>query len=110
MRRCIGPLFIPLKAVYFDAFDAGTKTRELRLYGPRWNERTCFAGRPAVLSKGYGKHHRLTAIVTGFAVLVPAELTPTELADFIALYGASAVHAAVIQLTLTNRTKKDKSQ
>lgn len=60
------PLFIPLKAEYFEAFKAGTKTTEYRVYGPRWNERTCAIGRPVVLSKGYGKAHRLTGTVAGF--------------------------------------------
>ena len=45
-------LFIPLKTAYFEAFRAGTKTVEFRLYGPRWNERTCPVGRSVVLSKG----------------------------------------------------------
>jgi hypothetical protein len=60
------PLFIPLKTKYFEEFRAGTKTTEYRIYGPRWNERTCAIGRPVVLSKGYGKSHRLTGSVTGF--------------------------------------------
>jgi hypothetical protein len=59
------PLFVPLKSEYFDAFMAGIKTSEWRLYGPRWNERTCVPGREVILSKGYGKAHRLTGIVLG---------------------------------------------
>jgi hypothetical protein len=42
----------------------GTKDTEYRLYGPRWNERTCSIGRPAVISKGYGIRHRRTTKVT----------------------------------------------
>lgn len=60
------PLFIALKTEYFEAFRAGTKTVEYRLYGPRWNERTCAIGRPVVLSKGYGKAHRINGHVSGF--------------------------------------------
>ncbi len=60
------PLFIPLKAEYFEMFASGQKTSELRLYGPRWNEKTCTVGRKVVLSKGYGKSHRIDAKVTEF--------------------------------------------
>ena len=30
------PLFIPLKAEFFNAFERGEKTAEYRVYGPRW--------------------------------------------------------------------------
>lgn len=60
------PLFIPLRARYFEAFRDGSKHIEYRVYGPRWNERTCRLGRPVVLSKGYGKAHRLAGRVIGF--------------------------------------------
>ena len=52
------PLFIPLKKEYYEAFLEGSKTDELRLYGPRWNENTCPAGRGVLLSNGYGKKNR----------------------------------------------------
>ena len=45
-------LFIPLKAEYYDQFATGEKRDELRLYGPRWNKRTCPVGRPVILSRG----------------------------------------------------------
>lgn len=60
-------LFIPLKTEHFEAFRAGTKTVEYRPYGARWNERTCAVGRPVVLSKGYGKAHRLAGRVAEFS-------------------------------------------
>lgn len=60
------PLFIPLKTEYFEAFRVGTKTTEYRVYGPRWNERTCAVGRAVTLSKGYGKACRLQGTVAGF--------------------------------------------
>jgi len=53
------PIFIPLKTEYYEAFEDGSKTEELRLYGPRWNEKTCTVGRQVILSKGYGKYARL---------------------------------------------------
>jgi hypothetical protein len=60
------PLFIPLKAEYYREFACGMKTTEYRLYGPRWNERTCVIGRPVTLSLGYGKRERLRGTVAGF--------------------------------------------
>lgn len=46
------PLFLPLKTEYWQQFRDGTKSDELRLYGPRWNERTCAVGRSITLSRG----------------------------------------------------------
>jgi hypothetical protein len=60
------PLFVPLKTEFYEAFVRGEKHSELRLYGPRWNERTCVPGRRVVLSKGYGKQHRLNAVIWEF--------------------------------------------
>lgn len=59
-------LFIPLKREWFEAFKNGRKFREMRVYGPRWNEKTCFVGRRVVLSLGYGKQNRLTGTVIDF--------------------------------------------
>lgn len=56
-------LFIPLKQAYFDAFERGDKTSELRVYGPRWNITTCTIGRAVTLSCGYGKQRRLQGII-----------------------------------------------
>jgi hypothetical protein len=63
------PLFIPLKSQFFDAFESGEKSVEYRLYGARWNERTCRVGRNVVLSRGYGKARRLRGTVVGFWVM-----------------------------------------
>lgn len=60
------PLFIPLKREFFEAFKKGYKRIEYRKYGQRWNERTCYVGRPVTLSLGYGKKHRLAGVVAGF--------------------------------------------
>ena len=60
------PLFIPLKTEWYEAFERGDKGEELRLYGPRWNERTCRVGRAVVLSKGYGKAHRMAGRIWKF--------------------------------------------
>jgi hypothetical protein len=60
------PLFIPLKSKYYEAFQNGSKTEELRRYGPRWNLDTCTIGRRVVLSKGYGKQHRMQGQIWRF--------------------------------------------
>jgi hypothetical protein len=57
------PLFIPLITKFYEAFERGDKTTELRMYGQRWNEKTCYVGREVILSKGYGKKHRLEGII-----------------------------------------------
>lgn len=56
------PLFVPLKTEYFRAFEAGSKTTEYRLYGPRWNETTCIPGRAVTLSHGYSGE-RIPAVI-----------------------------------------------
>jgi len=61
-------LFIPLNGEHFDAFERGEKHTEYRLYGSRWNERTCQLGRAVTLSRGYGKRRRLQGVVTSFRV------------------------------------------
>ena len=47
------PLYIPLRRIYFEAFERREKRVEVRRYGPRWNERTCPPGRGVILSCGY---------------------------------------------------------
>lgn len=63
------PLFIPLARRWFDAFSRGEKTVEYRRLGGPWNERTCVPGRRVVLSRGYGRHARLTGVITRFAIV-----------------------------------------
>ncbi len=60
------PLFVPLKTEYYESFALGDKTEELRAYGPRWNEKTCTVGRAVILSKGYGKHSRMSGVIWRF--------------------------------------------
>lgn len=64
------PLFIPLKAEFFSAFEQGTKMVEFRVYGPRWNENTCRPGRPVTLSYGYNGR-RLPAEIVAFDIVGP---------------------------------------
>lgn len=83
------PLFIPLKTVYFEAFKSGKKTVEYRRYGLRWNERTCRFGRRVVLSKGYGKAHRLNGRIVGF------QRRYMQSAAWLACYGTGDVAACI---------------
>jgi len=91
------PLFIPLKSEFFKAFANGNKTVEYRKYGARWNEKTCSVGRPVVLSKGYGKKHRLNGVVRAFAV--DKQITFSD--DWIKCYGSSEGLAAHIYIEVT---------
>ncbi len=76
------PLFIPLTTHWFNQFADGTKTTELRIYGPRWNERTCTIGRAVTISHGYGKARRLHGTIVGFDISKAASTIP----DFIAAF------------------------
>lgn len=77
------PLFVPLKTRYFRAFESGTKTVEYRRAGPRWNERSCWIGRPVTLSHGYSGS-RLTARISrtwrllGHELAAPDPYAPTD--------------------------------
>jgi hypothetical protein len=66
------PLFIPLKGEYYDQFLSGTKKKEFRIYGSRWNEKTCLIGRSVTISRGYGKKHRACGMITAFARNAPS--------------------------------------
>ena len=89
------PLFVPLKREYFLQFKAGIKhlNEEYRAYGPRWNENTCWPGRPAVLSLGYGKQNRLHTHVVGFRRIRPSDLPPEVEQSLLALYGDEDIAA-----------------
>ena len=57
------PGFIALKKKYYNDFKQGLKNREYRIYGGRWLCRNYPPGRPMVLSCGYGRKNRLSAVV-----------------------------------------------
>ena len=81
------PLFIPLNAEHFEAFEAGEKAEEYRAPGGRWNARTCRPGRPVVLSYGYGKQRRLRARVRHFRHVKVSELPLKAREAVRAIYG-----------------------
>lgn len=93
------PLFIPLKTAYYEAFASGEKCEELRLYGPRWNERCCAPGRQVVLSKGYGKGHRMAGRIWRFKRQHGSTFGSTYRAAIMDVFGTLDVDIAVISIT-----------
>lgn len=68
------PLFLPLGAQFFDDFMSGEKTAEYRLFGPRWNLKTCIPGRQIMLSRGYGQQNRAMGIIKAVHIFELIEL------------------------------------
>ena len=102
----IKPLFIPLKTKYYEAFEQGRKDEEYRLYGSRWNEKTCYIGRAVTLSKGYGKQNRLKGTITGFQRLSGEHLKPQTQQSLQSLYPGKNDFAAIeIRLEEVNHAK-----
>jgi hypothetical protein len=95
------PLFIPLKAEYFDAFVAGVKNTEYRPYGPRWNERVCAVGRRVILSRGYGIRRRSWGYIGVFLSLPLSAIPDEAAAAYRKCYGANApTQVACVQIGL----------
>lgn len=94
------PLFIPLNAEFYDAFVAGTKTEELRRYGPRWNERVCRVGRAVTLSRGYGKGARLTGRIWRFKRQRGETFGSTYRASIARIFGTLHLDIACISIEL----------
>ena len=94
------PLFIPLKTEYYEAFVNGDKTEELRLYGPRWNEKTCFPGRDVILSKGYGKQNRVSGKIWKFKKQHGTTFGSTYEAALMDVYGKLDIDVACISIRL----------
>lgn len=89
------PLFIPLTGKFYDLFVGGSKDTEYRMYGPRWNERTCQVGRPVVLSRGYGKRYRTNGVIVGFQ-----RRDPPDMKAWFECYGTITGEAACIKIKL----------
>jgi hypothetical protein len=96
----IKALFIPLKGEYYDQFEAGTKPAEYRLYGKRWNEKTCYAGRPVVLSYGYGKKRRMTGTISAVQVKHFNELSSQRQEIILSVYGDKALSSKIISIDI----------
>ena len=93
------PLFIPLKTEYFEDFLKGRKTEELRLYGKRWNEKTCPVEREVILSKGYGKQARLKGKIWKFKKQHGSLFGSTYKETIKKIYGTLNVDIACISIT-----------
>jgi hypothetical protein len=85
---------------YYHAFERGEKTDELRLYGPRWNEKTCRIGRAVTLSKGYGTQHRLHGTIAAFKRQHGSTFEGTYKAAIMERYKTLDVWVAVISVSL----------
>jgi hypothetical protein len=81
------PIFIPLKLQKFNEFKNGTRKYELRV-GERWGIVNCPIGRKIILSKGYGNHERLNAVVTGHQSVNIDDLSFKERRDILNIYGS----------------------
>ena len=95
------PLFIPLKTKYFNAFTNGSKTEELRAYGPRWDTATCQVGRRVTLSCGYGKAKRLAGTIWRFKKQHGSTFGRTYKADILSVYGTLDIDIACISIKLS---------
>lgn len=91
------PLFIPLKRPYYEAFRNRSKTTEYRPLDSRWNEQTCWVGRPVLLSLGQGGDHHLPGVITGFHRSTRASATK----PWIACYGPGKRLVACIKILIT---------
>ena len=74
-RKAMTNLFIPLKHCFYDDFIKGNKQTEYRLFGPRWNHKTCFVGRSVTLSSGYGKSKRAYTAIKAVEIKKRYELS-----------------------------------
>jgi len=99
------PLFIPLKTEYYEAFAEGSKTEELRRYGPRWNEKTCTVGRDVVLSLEYGKRCRMNGRVWKFKKQHGSLFGSTYQAAILNVFGTLDIDIACVSIDLTPNAK-----
>ena len=91
------PLFVPLCAGYFEAFERGEKTEEYRQFGARWNAATCRVARRVLLSYGYGKARRRLGVIKAFR----KELDPhRNILEWTTVYPLSLAPAACIGIEL----------
>lgn len=113
VSRCaieMKPMFIPLKAEYFDAFADGSKREELRRYGPRWNERTCSVGRQVVLSKGYGKQSRMAGRIWKFKQQHGSLFGSTYKAAILHVFGTLDIEIACISIEINQANTSSTGQ
>ena len=107
-------LFVPVYSWVYDRYVAGTKTVEVRTYGPRWNERTVYTGRLVTLSRGYSKTDRLTGSVgrvwkaASISSLEKEAFTAADVADMATRFVWNAQIIAFEVVGLNERTRVPK--
>jgi hypothetical protein len=74
------PLFVALKRCWWEQYRDGTKRVEWRVYGPRWNCRVAWKGRPVTLSLGYSGPRIAAEVVR--TRKVPRALAPEKARQF----------------------------
>lgn len=93
-------LFLPLKGKWYDQFASGQKREELRLYGPRWNEKTCHPGRNVLLSRGYGTKNRMWGNIWQFKKQHGSTFGRTYKNAILEIYGKLDVWIACFQIEI----------
>ncbi len=101
------PVFIPLKTEYYNKFLSGDKTEELRAYGPRWNEKTCAVGRAVTLSKGYGKHSRMSGVIWRFKKQHGALFGSEYKESILNVFGTLDINIACISINNIQQTEPE---
>lgn len=94
------PMFIPLKAEYYDAFLDGSKRYEYRLYGRGWNERVCRPGRAVTLSRGYGKQNRAGGRIRNFSAISFYDLPTRWRRALLLCYGRKAGRSTIAKVEI----------
>lgn len=94
------PVFCPLKTQPYNRFKYGFKTYEMRIYGDRWNNKTCPVERRVILSKGYGNIDRTEKIITKTELKYYVELSAEDKQELRGCYPDIADHTLVILIHL----------
>jgi hypothetical protein len=97
------PFFMPLKTEYFEQFKNGTKSYELRKYSNRFCRAKFPIGRHVILSKGYGKKHRLIGTVAHINIVMADELSIIDRKAVVDCYGNGEIK--IIQIWLKDITE-----
>ena len=91
-------LFVPLKTEFYDKIKSGEKLEEFRLYGSKWNEKTCALGRGITFSKGYGKHERMYGTVTGYSDQTLSSLDDKNEKAILSCYGKIEGYTSIARI------------
>ena len=81
-------------------FENGEKDTEYRIFGPRWNEKTCPVNRDVVISNGYGKRNRMEGKITCFDKVYARMLSVQVMAAIEECYGYAALDKQIACITI----------